>query len=147
LSTPFNGAWYERKYGPSSIDDSIKTLEALESSGARVKDTGNLYKVDLPDEHIAKMLDWDKPIGQQPHFMEAIKNTGFKSADPKITGHEFMRDWLAGGSMSNPEATATLKTLGIPGIRYLDQGSRSGGAGTSNFVVFDPAHMNIIGRE
>ena len=35
----------------------------------------------------------------------------------------------------------------IPGIRYLDQGSRAGGAGTSNFVVFDPAHMNIIGRE
>jgi hypothetical protein len=27
-----------------------------------VKDTGNLYKIDLPDEHIAKMLDWDKPL-------------------------------------------------------------------------------------
>jgi hypothetical protein len=27
---------------------------------------GNLYKVDLPDEHIAKMLDWDKPVAQQP---------------------------------------------------------------------------------
>ena len=128
-------------------ENMITSLEKLKSSGDTSFQKGSLYKVDLPDEHIAKMLDWDKPIGQQPFFMEAIKNTGFKSADPKITGHEFMRDWLAGGSMSNPEATATLKTLGIPGIRYLDGGSRAGGQGTSNFVVFDPKHMNIIGRE
>jgi hypothetical protein len=26
--------------------------------------------------------------------------------------------------------------LGIPGIRYLDAGSRDGGSGTRNFVVF-----------
>jgi hypothetical protein len=26
---------------------------------------GNLYKVDLPDEQIAKMLDWDKPLTEQ----------------------------------------------------------------------------------
>ena len=44
-------------------------------------------------------------------------------------------------------ASKTLSEYGIPGIRYLDQGSRTGGAGTSNFVVFDPKHMNIIGRE
>ncbi len=29
------------------------------------KPQGNLYKVDLPDEAIAKMLDWDKPLSQQ----------------------------------------------------------------------------------
>ena len=126
-------------------DEAINILRRLDKT--MPKPSGQLYKVDLADEQIPKMLDWDKPIGQQPFFMEAIKNTGFKSADPKITGHEFMRDWLAGGDMSNPEATATLKTLGIPGIRYLDQGSRAAGEGTSNFVVFDPAHMNIIGRE
>jgi hypothetical protein len=44
------------------------------------------------------------------------------------------------------KATAALQQAGIPGIRYLDQGSRAGGAGTSNFVVFDPKHMNIIER-
>jgi hypothetical protein len=45
------------------------------------------------------------------------------------------------------KATAALRQAGIPGIRYLDGSSRTSGAGTSNFVVFDPAHMNIIGRE
>ena len=44
-------------------------------------------------------------------------------------------------------ASKMLQEAGIPGIRYLDQGSRTAGKGTSNFVVFDPKHMNIIGRE
>ena len=30
-----------------------------------------------------------------------------------------------------------LASLGIPGIRYLDQGSRGAGDGTRNFVIFD----------
>jgi len=34
--------------------------------------TGNLYKVDLPDEKIAKMLDFDKPLSQQKNILEAL---------------------------------------------------------------------------
>jgi hypothetical protein len=34
------------------------------------------------------------------------------------------------------EASKRLQELGIPGIRYLDAGSRDGGSGTRNFVVF-----------
>jgi ABC-type transporter Mla subunit MlaD len=33
---------------------------------------GHLYKVDIPDEHIAKMLDWDKPLRQQPEEIRKI---------------------------------------------------------------------------
>lgn len=33
---------------------------------------GNLYKVDIPDEHIPKMLDWDKPLSDQPHIWNAL---------------------------------------------------------------------------
>jgi len=58
-------------------------------------------------------------------------------------GGEKALDGLYGQSA----ASVRLREAGIPGIRYLDQGSRAGGAGTSNFVVFDPKHMNIIGRE
>jgi hypothetical protein len=47
-------------------------------------------------------------------------------------------------------ATAASKKLaqsGVPGIRYLDAASRdAAGKGTSNFVVFDPKHMNILER-
>jgi len=34
---------------------------------------GNLYKVDLPDEKIATMLDWDKPVIQQKNVMNALR--------------------------------------------------------------------------
>jgi hypothetical protein len=36
----------------------------------KARDTGYLYTVDLPDEHIAKMLDWDKPLSEQPAHVQ-----------------------------------------------------------------------------
>jgi len=43
-------------------------------------------------------------------------------------------------------AAQTLRDNGIPGIRYLDEGSRGSGGGTSNHVIFDPKTINIIRR-
>jgi hypothetical protein len=43
----------------------LAKLEALKASGGIKANPGNLYKVDLPDAQIAKMLDWDKPLSQQ----------------------------------------------------------------------------------
>lgn len=45
---------------------------------------------------------------------------------------------------ARPESAAKLREAGIPGIRYLDQGSRGAGEGTSNFVVFDPSLIEIL---
>lgn len=39
-----------------------------------------------------------------------------------------------------------LNEVGIPGIKYLDQGSRGSGEGTSNYVVFDPNLIEILRR-
>lgn len=39
---------------------------------------------------------------------------------------------------------AWLKRQGIPGIKYLDQGSRAAGEGTSNYVVFDASTIEIL---
>jgi hypothetical protein len=44
------------------------------------------------------------------------------------------------------ESSQILKELGIPGIRYLDQGSRGAGDGTYNFVVFDQDIPKIVSR-
>jgi len=44
-------------------------------------------------------------------------------------------------------ASRALLDANIPGIRYLDEGSRRAGEGTSNFVVFDPSILNILRRE
>jgi len=123
---------------------------------------GSLYKVDLPDEQIAKMLDYDKPLSQQPKSVQAalskydadMYHPKGNDYDPNEMGSQIINRLAGTLAVRNPsplsgsdQASQWLKDNGIPGIRYLDQGSRSGGAGTSNFVVFDPKHMNIIGRE
>ena len=118
---------------------------------------GYLYKVDLPDEAIARMLDWDKPLSQQaPDVQKAIKKSQFyKDAlaryketkqwydDPKQKTGQSLYQYMQSGigdeiakGMTPEAASAYLRAQGIPGIRYLDQGSRGAGAGTSNFVVF-----------
>jgi hypothetical protein len=37
-----------------------------------------------------------------------------------------------------------LNKRGVTGIKYLDEGSRELGQGTSNFVVFDPEQVKIL---
>jgi hypothetical protein len=41
-------------------------------------------------------------------------------------------------------AAAALRDAGIPGIKYLDAGSRAAGEGSHNHVVFDPATIEIL---
>ena len=126
---------------------------------------GSLYKVDLPDEQIAKMLDWDKPLSQQSWYrpvadvVKEYKGAG-KDVDAyakliskanvrggEVTGRQLYEGMLSQFGGDQTKVSAFMREAGIPGIRYLDQGSRTAGEGTSNFVVFDPKHMNIIGRE
>ena len=45
------------------------------------------------------------------------------------------------------KASDFLRAKGIPGIRYLDGGSRAAGDGTRNFVVFDDSILKILNRE
>ena len=144
---------------------------------------GTLYKADLPDEMIDRMLDWDKPLSEQRElatpilkelgylrpndngprqFAEAVKALslehggfgesgatgmglfnaiykGLQQGKPKainlakrmnLTEQEMFME-------ASPLASEVMKRMGIPGIRYLDAGSRGqGGSGTRNFVVF-----------
>ena len=140
-----------------------KMRESLIKQGAPTNvEGGAFYKVDLPDEHIAKMLDWDKPLSEQTPYVqkiinEEIKRIGGSASTGERAYKELMFDARMQGNKSassamrsNEEAIAAsnrLRKAGIPGIRYLDQGSRAGGQGTSNYVVFEDQIPKIIGRE
>ena len=139
------------------------------------------YEVDLPDEKIAQMLDWDKPLSEQP---ESVRNalkpylTGGGSPDPdlqrrinvmeskiainpsleegyrtrinklkgeqspstSITGQQVISDLFP----DQKTASKKLSEAGIPGIKYLDDNSRSEGEGTRNFVVFDENDLTVL---
>jgi hypothetical protein len=112
---------------------------------------GNLYKVDIPDEHIPNMLDWDKPLSKQTSEVQAILKDRFPSAFDDLrqtTGQALYKEQVKKMAMSgerNSEKFMSnyLNEYGIKGIRYLDEGSRGKG-GTSNFVVFDPFTVKIL---
>lgn len=136
---------------------------------------GALYKVDLPDDAIAKMLDWDKPLSQQPrNVREALTTIAkndeqvmkkFRELGPsapanhayavltenavRMKKYEAMRNGIpeeqAMPSLvyGQDAASKALREVGIPGIRYLDGGSRGTGTGTSNFVVF-PGNESLL---
>ena len=154
----------------------------VQKNGLKAAKDGSLYKVDLPDEHIAKMLDWDKPLSQQPQaIQDAVKplltdafdvrgyKGGWGSLEPDAdavrdvftkTGHSLGTFSAQDAAALNFPGSAIVKALGnmdtesaataqllrkqgLTGIRYLDGGSRSAGAGSSNFVVF-PGNEGLL---
>jgi hypothetical protein len=139
-------------------DDVVAELDAMVKSG-RLKEPGSLYKVDVPDEAIGKMLDWDKPLSQQPenvkkalealppvrYMLGGMRGKKWSEVGEHFTGRDLVEQLAASGKQS--DASQMLRSLGIPGIRYLDGGSRPGGKGTSNFVLFDDKLPKIVGVE
>lgn len=114
---------------------------------------GSLYKVDLPDTAISKMLDWDKPLSEQPESVrDAFEKLGIdESVFPQWTGQQAYEGEIRAltefdgvpKDIAKQRYSEQLRQAGIPGIRYLDGGSRGTGQGTSNFVVF-PGNEGLL---
>ena len=111
----------------------------LESGAIRSEPAGYVYKVDLPDTHIRRMLDWDAPLKNQP---KPIRNLA-KSLGMDL--NDLGGDLLARVGKGDA-GKQVLQNAGIPGVKYLDQASRDASAGTRNFVVFDDKHLKILER-
>ena len=179
-----------------------EVIDSIRNGRTSPVDPGHLYEYDIPDETIAKMLDWDKPLSEQTP--EALDALGFSRRTEKEINDEALRFMEEGNALSGrpggwldiPETKARIDSLndelnrvppadvsgesyyrsggqggafdimskigagsdpqvlsrqlresGIPGIRYLDQGSRAGGEGTSNFVLFDDDAAKLLARD
>jgi len=112
--------------------------------------TSNLYKTDIPDEAVARMLDWDKSLAEQhPDVLTGIRKALDAQGKNNVSHNDFysvseLLGNLGYGDMAKGSNAAL--SAGIPGIRYLDGGSRSAGQGSSNFVAFDPEMIRILER-
>jgi hypothetical protein len=140
------------KYGPRN-ENYAKAMELAREwrgKGGKVEIGGNLYTADLPDEMVDRMLDWDASIKSQP---ENIRN----ALQPLLDKHGIAKTAdigtlisAMGRDMPQSMVSEKLRNIGIPGIRYLDAGSRGqGGTGTRNFVVFpgEEKKVKILKRE
>jgi hypothetical protein len=142
---------------PKQFDGALDVLNNWKKSGASVDLGGNLYKVDLPDAMIPKMLDWDKPINKQDPYVRDIIAKAFPSGyikgkfvDPlnsPVTGRAMLDQLnMIANQRNEPgfrSAESALRQAGIPGIKYLDEGSRAKGEGTRNFVTFPGEEKNL----
>jgi len=144
------------EYGWDAATNYAKSIDLGKFEG--IPRTGNLYKVDLPDEKIATMLDWDKPLSEQSQYVQdAMTKIGMplnKTGKEAYEGIGYEMGRQKGSTRStvvpfNPaEASNFLQQQGIAGIKYFDEGSRTAGQGTRNFVVFpnEEKSMTILER-
>jgi len=134
--------------------------------------SGSMYEVNIaanPED----FLDWDKPLSEQSQsVLDAITPMVQKRLDdleaagqrgrmiasekglPDFTpkSREQLYQEMRGGDIIGAsrlgqfdEAVEDIfSDAGVPGIQYLDQGSRGAGNGTRNYVVFDENLINIV---
>jgi hypothetical protein len=152
----------------ADVQDRIKELSAQ----GEISAPGSMYEVNINADP-ADFLDWDKPLSEQPQkvrdalaqfgitydaqaarqyddaLLDALMNDANRPlpkqpSDP-TGGAIYENSRLVPGAYRDPVAAGmALKEKGIPGIRYLDAGSRGAGDGSRNFVVFDDSLIDII---
>lgn len=129
---------------------------------------GSMYKVELGVDK-DMLLDWDKPLAYQPQGVKEAYGRAYKKQlkHPELmdelhdgawnpTNSEMgLFDKSGGGQAYNTlkgemfgrdakKTSQALKEQGIPGIKYLDGGSRQAGEGSSNYVMFDQETIKIL---
>jgi hypothetical protein len=136
--------FYRRQYGPGPnlYDSAAERLKAVDPNN--LKPAGSMYQVSInanPDQ----FLDWDKPLSEQS---EAVRNladargipverTMVIPKDPynpyaqektityETSGRQMYEALRDRGQWNDAATSQALADAGVPGIKYLDQGSRT----------------------
>lgn len=130
------------------LESDLAILRELKNQGGLTQAPGRMYEVNInarPDQ----FLDWDKPFGAQSELVQKAVAGELKRAMPwPITPNDLNEQTqikaLRSSILDSRHNTKKLSEAGIPGIRYLDQGSRGQGNGTFNYVVFNDALIDIL---
>ena len=100
------------KYGKGNKDAqaAIGVIRQWADEGAKVEQ-GSLYTVDLPDEWLPKMLDWDKPLSQQERIQKILESAGFRigASEPSKAVDAALWQWQQPSSNAVPQIALTRK--------------------------------------
>ena len=159
-------------YTRDAANAALKQLDDWQLAGGKPVVDGHMYEVAIHADP-AKFLDWDKPLTQQsPHVQKALKRFGFNPQKTELDAYDnallaaldgtgptklpkqpsdplganiYESSKIVPGGFRDPVAASqALREAGIPGIKYLDQGSRAAGDGSRNHVVFDDNLIEIL---
>jgi len=135
----FREANYPLEQIPAEMKKAYKSITDKDIQLAiQATEKGNLYKVDIPDEYVPNMLDWDKPLNQQPDILQNIKKLGEREDLPKGFS-QALEKALEGKFFDGQDLyyeltkvykdpsmlSKAMEESGFKGIRYADEGSRN----------------------
>jgi hypothetical protein len=112
--------------------DALDELKGRKLTFEQPRSPGHMYEVNIAADP-AHFLDWDKPLSEQsPHVQDRLSDIIAWQKVPRknnvgaeTTGGQMMQ-YLQQRFNDDPvTAAAELRDAGIPGIRYLDAGSRN----------------------
>lgn len=155
----------------ANVGDDLAIVEAMRDMPKPewVEPKGRLYKVDIPED--SDLLAWDAPLSEQPEIHERVVAAIKSLIGPEfeeladlieysddMTGADayswisnaFEKGFVPDGIFSRPGGkydqytSEILRDAGIPGHRYLDQGSRADGDGSYNYVIYDDAAVSVL---
>jgi hypothetical protein len=119
-------------------DEAMSVADKIQPNQA-----GYIYKVDIPDEAIPRMLDWDS--GGEQYYRDIVNEAGRGIRDRSGPYWDMIKDDPS-RLMYQPGdvASMALRKQGIPGIKYFDGLSRGDKGGTRNYVLFDDNMPRIL---
>jgi len=95
------------------VSSSAEKYQKLQS------EISSFYKVDIPDEKIAQMLDWDKPISKQKNVMDALRSEAEARVKTKLL----------------PEIINKIGSKGLPQKQSGDWMADLFGSGNTNIAI------------
>ncbi len=149
--TKFPGAFYKVDIPDKAIDTFLDWDKPLsEQKNVISKITPSLLGLEykqLPNGNQAFLNSDGKPFGimQKGGTKESFENRWKEFILMQGSGGDLYKA-LNQGIFDADKTSKALNNAGVKGIRYLDQGSRTKGNGTRNFVVFDPSIVKMLER-
>ena len=140
-ANPFDQAIKDVQAAPvPKKDDVIAALNKMKQKNVSMKPSGNLMQVDLPDEQIAKMLDFDKPLSQQaPEVQKALAGMGYKVDKKEVDAYS---DSLLDALMSDAPATLGKQPLDMSGESIYRQLTKN----ASNINTLTKQRDSLVGK-
>jgi len=153
------------------ISRDLRRLMDAKEAGA-VPTVGSMYDVNI-NANPEHLLNWNKVLEEQPENVikslqdrgiinmgenigptsaGTIRPLGWSQNIGRMLGEKLYRNLIEnkmeGFNRKGAEALASreLEASGIPGIKYLDAGSRPEGRGTHNYVIFNDKLIDINRR-